>query len=386
MRRAFPHAAPDGALATVMLAFLATAGLFYVNILAALVDGLMHGLGFSSEQAGMVGATNVYGAAMGVLAAAFIAHRLAWRPVCLALLLTLILLDGISMLAHSPLILTGLRAADGLAGGFLVGTAYSVISRTKDPDRVFGMVLIVQFGLGGACLAVLPGLVARLGAPVLFGALIAFSVATLAMLPFLAPYQPARVPVAEQRSWERPPLPVLLGIFLFQAGNMGLAAYIIGLGEAKGIGRDTIGPVLGIANWVGLLGSGFVVLISRRFGRFRPLLAGLGATILGLAAFAWPDHGAVYAAANGITAITWNLVIPYLFGLCTGYGGSGRSAILASFFSKIGLASGPLIAGFLVRGDDYRPLVWVSVAALVIASAAVLPAARAADLKSAAQP
>jgi predicted MFS family arabinose efflux permease len=362
-----------------MLAFLATAGLFYVNILAALVDGLIHGLGFTPAQAGMISSVNVYAAAAGALAASFAAHRLPWRPVCAALLAALILLDGLSMLATTPGTLVALRLADGLAGGFLVGTAFAVISRTADPDRVFGMLLLVQFGLGGVCLALLPGLVSRLGAPVLFGALIAFSLATLAMLPFLAPYPPSAAPRAAKAGAGRIPVAVLLGIFLFQAGNMGLAAYIIGLGEMKGLDRDLIGPVLGIANWIGLLGSLFVVLVSRRFGRFRPLLAGLAVTIAGLAAFAYPDHGPVYALANGVTAITWNLVIPYLFGLCTGIGGPGRPAVLASFFSKAGLASGPLAAGYLVEGGDYGLLVWGSVAALVAASIAILPAARAAD-------
>jgi len=35
----------DSLLASVLLSFLATAGLFYVNIMAALVDGLITGAG-----------------------------------------------------------------------------------------------------------------------------------------------------------------------------------------------------------------------------------------------------------------------------------------------------------------------------------------------------
>jgi len=46
--------APDSNLARIFLAFLATAGLFYVNIMPALVSGLIDGLGFSNQQAGYV--------------------------------------------------------------------------------------------------------------------------------------------------------------------------------------------------------------------------------------------------------------------------------------------------------------------------------------------
>ena len=40
-RRRFPAATPDGEVARVLLAFLATAGIFYVNIMPAIVDGLI---------------------------------------------------------------------------------------------------------------------------------------------------------------------------------------------------------------------------------------------------------------------------------------------------------------------------------------------------------
>ena len=54
-----PIASPNGEVARVLLAFLATAGLFYVNIMPALVDGLIEGLGFSNRDAGLVGSANV---------------------------------------------------------------------------------------------------------------------------------------------------------------------------------------------------------------------------------------------------------------------------------------------------------------------------------------
>jgi len=79
-------AAPDGEMARVLLAFLATAGIFYVNIMPALVDGLVQGAGFSNRQAGMVGSSNVYGAAIGALIAVFIVKKIQWRTWAYALL------------------------------------------------------------------------------------------------------------------------------------------------------------------------------------------------------------------------------------------------------------------------------------------------------------
>ena len=62
-----PRAAPDGLVAATLLAFLGTAGLFYVNIMAAIVDGLISGMGLSEVQAGRIGSANIYGAAAGAL-------------------------------------------------------------------------------------------------------------------------------------------------------------------------------------------------------------------------------------------------------------------------------------------------------------------------------
>ena len=54
----------------------------------------------------------------------------------------------------------------------------------------------------------------------------------------------------------------------------------------------------------------------------------------------------IYFVANSVTGITWGFVIPYLLGLAATFDKYGQMAALAGFVSKIGLASGPLIASF----------------------------------------
>jgi len=83
--RKIPVAEPNGEIARVLLAFLATAGLFYVNIMPALVDGLIEGLGFSNREAGFVGSANVYGAALGAFSAVFVVKRINWRAAAVVL-------------------------------------------------------------------------------------------------------------------------------------------------------------------------------------------------------------------------------------------------------------------------------------------------------------
>lgn len=368
-----PHrfrAAPDGLLAAVLLSFLATAGLFYVNIMPALVDGLKTGLGFSARDAGFVASANVYGAALGALMAVFTVKRFDWRRVALAALVVLIAIDLVSTQLRTVQVLAPVRFAHGAVGGFLVGAAYGLFARTRAPDRVFGMLLVVQFGLGGLGLMVLPRLVPLFGTPALFLALAAFSIATLAMVPFLDDY--AR-PVSARTSAEGrilwAPLATALGaVFLFQCANAGVSAYVIGLGRTFGLGANAISDALGVSNWLGAVGSLAVVVVGVRFGRTGPILAGMALALAGTALFLMRTAPWAYAAANILGSIAWSFTIAFLLGLCAAFDTTGRTAALAGFCSKLGLASGPALGGLLLNEIHYPRLVVLSCAGLALAA------------------
>ena len=279
----FPKASPDSMLARLLLAFLATAGLFYVNIMPALVDGLVEGLGFTNKEAGLVGSSNVYGAAVGALLIVFLISLINWRTAAWVFLSGLIIIDAASIFIDDAQLLTSLRFLHGLIGGMLVGTGFAVIARTHKPDRTFGMLLGVQYGLGGLGIMVIPPLVPDFGTPILFLTLIGFSVVTALMLPFIPDY-PIDTKSADRSEHQAPAIKLqplsltLLALFLFQAANMAVFAYIIVLGKSFGLDPAFIMPVLGAASWVGVLGALLVVIFSTRFGRLFPILVGMTVT------------------------------------------------------------------------------------------------------------
>ncbi|MFN2165000.1 MAG: MFS transporter, partial [Anaerolineae bacterium] len=331
MNGLLPKVAPNGLAARVFLAFLATAGLFYVNIMPAIVSGLIEALHFSNQQAGAIASANMYGAAFGALLIVVVVRRIRWRPVSVTLLLCLIAVDLASMLLAHPTALVAMRFLHGFVGGMLVGTGFSVMARTEEPDRSFGMLLVVQFGLGGLGVMFIPGLVPVFGTPVLFASLIAFSVVTLAMLPFLPDYEvdedERRARAAAHAGVRRLPLALTLAaIFLFQAANMGLYAYIIGLGEHYGLQLPFISGTLGVAAWLGLAGAGLVVVVSDRMGYFRSLLAGILLTAISTWAYLYSNLPWVWIAANCVIGITWAYTIAYLLGLMSRFDTTGQMA------------------------------------------------------------
>ncbi|NMH60264.1 MFS transporter [Alteromonas ponticola] len=357
---------PEGMIARIMLAFLATAGLFYVNIMPAIVSGLIDSLGFSRADAGLVASFNIYGAAIGALGAVFIISRGNWKPLAMALLFGLMAFDGISMWVTDPLTMKLVRGFHGILGGTLVGVAFAVIARVSLVHKTFGYLLFVQFGLGGLGVMFLPPLAPVYGTSALFLSLIAFSAVSLIMLFLLPAYRVEDVPkptIGGEVRW-RPLCAALLSVFLFQAANMGLYAYIIDLGKSYGLTLEFISPTLGISAWAGLVGAWLVIVFSTRFGRTYPLFIATTLTLLATIALHYSASQSVFWAANVLVGITWAFCIAYLLGICAEFDKEGKMAALGGFASKTGLASGPLASALVLSSGEYTVLINVAAIAL----------------------
>ena len=241
------------------------------------------------------------------------------------------------------------------------------------------MLLAIQYGLGGLGIMLLPRLVPIYGHGVLFGALIAFSFVTLLMLPFLDRYPRGRIvrPVASGGIRWGLLVATVASVFLFQAGNMGIAVYLIPLARAFGLDTGYASTALGLATWVGIAGCALVVIFGTRFGRTWPLAIGAVLTIAGTFAFHWSASQAVYLLANCLTSITWSFAISYLLGMCAEFDQTGRTAALGGLLSKLGLASGPFVAAWLLEVADYATLINVSAIVLALSVPVMLfPATR----------
>ena len=356
----------EGMIARIMLAFLATAGLFYVNIMPAIVSGLIDSLGFSRADAGLVASFNIYGAAVGALVAVFIITRVSWKPLAAGLLIGLIGLDTLSIWVSEPLTMKLIRGAHGVIGGMLVGVSFAVIARVSLVHKTFGYLLFVQFGLGGLGVMFLPPLAPVYGTSALFLSLIAFSAVSLMMLFLLPAYRVEDVPKPEIKAdvkW-RPLSAALLSVFLFQAANMGLYAYIIDLGKSYGLTLEFISPTLGVSAWAGLVGAWLVIVFSTRFGRTFPLLIATTLTLLATIGLHFSASQSIFWLANVLVGITWAFCIAYLLGICAEFDKEGKMAALGGFASKTGLASGPMVSALLLGAGNYTLLINVAAVAL----------------------
>ena len=175
----------DSILNAFFLSIFATAGLFYVNLGGSFLSAFVDGLNIQRDAAGFIVSANKYGAAFGGLLAAIFIKKIVWRKSAYILILLLISTDIISSQISNANLLIFIRFLHGSIGGFLVGIGLSVIARTSFPDKVFGMLMVVQYSFGSIGIFTVPRLVDAFGYSAVFFVLITFSIMTLLILPMI---------------------------------------------------------------------------------------------------------------------------------------------------------------------------------------------------------
>lgn len=361
---------PGSLRVSVLLALLAMAGPLYIDIMPSIIAALRTEYGLSAAQAGFVAASNGYGSTLGALLALFIVPRLPWRPLAVVLLIALVAADIATTFMRSYEALVGIRAVHGVIGGLLVGLCYALIARSGDPRQGFGVLFTFHFGFGGLGVFASTFLAPYMTHGVVFLVLAAFGMLALVVVPLLPEFRSETSTDKARDGIGRLPARNLMrigGLFLFQAANLGLGAFLIGIGSDLGHEAGFSGAAVGFGLWAGVPGALAMLLLSRSFG-WRPMVpivmaAGLSKALIGIG-----QDPAMFAGAIAAVFLTMAMALPYAFALCSDGDDSGRSAVLAGFASKLGLSTGPAIGG-LIYSLGAETLITTAIATVMVASA-----------------
>ena len=350
-----------------MYSILATAGLFYVNLGGAFLSAFVDGLEIGRDEAGFIVSANKYGAAFGALIATFLVKTIPWRKSAAILLVLVILIDIISSQITDPQSLIFVRFIHGTIGGISVGIGLSVIARTVDPDKIFGMLLAVQYSFGSLGIWTVPRLVDAFGHMAVFGVLSLFSIMTLLILPFIPDVKTKKInETGFKFNISYLLIFALLALFLFQASNMGVADYAFELGKDIVVNNE-VSNMLTIANIISISGGILVYIIGTKYGRTAPLVVGISISAIFTFLLHYSSNISIYFLANTVTGIAWAFVIPYILGLCASFDSHGQMAALAGFISKVGLATGPLVGALLIIEYGFGLIINIASIALAIA-------------------
>lgn len=350
--------ATTGTLAYCLLAFVAMAGLAYINFLPGVVNALAENIGFRDAQAGQIVAINGYGGLLGLAIAIVLIPRVRWQYAMLTFLALLVMVDLATAWVEPYPLLLGWRFGAGVLGGLCVGIGLAVLARLNDPDRAFGLLMFVQFSLGSVVIYLLPGLESVLGPHAVFYVMATLAALSLIFLPFLP-----TLPLGNRPAEPSPPLPanttlLLLAILGYQVAASGIWAYVGLIGRDAGMAAEPVSQYIAATGLLGLLGAMLPVIRGKRFGRLFWLTTGLAMSMVAAVLLDYAQHTILYVVAMALLFFAWPAVQSFLLAVTADMDRTGRLSAMAGLTTYVGLASGPLLASSLLERDSFSVMLY----------------------------
>jgi len=333
-----------------------TIAMLVVGTQPILLGALLDAHRMTLEGVGLVAMAEIIAIGVGVVLGDTLLPGSSLRAITVAAGLSAAACDVWTLRAAGDAGFLAARGAAGVAEGVLVWGTTGVIVRSHAPARVGGVFFIVQTiaqALLGMALA--SGVIPHWGWQGAFVSLAAL--ATLSCL--LAWAQPASLaPLAEAAAsgfrWCAATMLPLLAIFLQLAALGAFWAYLEPLGKAAGFDGQSAQALVAGVLVMQVAGGSAGSMAVRRIGVVPALAtASLALAASTLAVHAMPPGSRLgFGLACALFGCVWLFMMPFHIGLAFRADPSGRLAGLVPAAQLLGSAFGPLMASFVVSGED----------------------------------
>lgn len=328
-----------------------------------IVGSLASGYNLSVREAGYELTAMLVGFTSAAFVLSFMLHRIDRRQ-SFGIGLALMVMASLAILVVTgPVTLAIALFCLGSGGGSVMASALAVHAGRARPDRAFA----IQFSLTtGAMILVFP-LISLLRENWGWFAVFALMGAAAAIaLPFLFRLHPLvasrQVPHTADAPTRKALLPVIAAVtalFLISFANFNIWSFAERIGIGHGLNEQVIGTVMGAAALTGLCAGLLAAWLGMRMGRLVPILGAL----LSLLVAGWlmlkGETGGFQIGVLGFYA-SWLFISPYLLGTVAALDPAGRTVALGSALQNVGMSVAPAIAGLLITGSDYLPLIWIA--------------------------
>ena len=336
--------------------YLGSIGALTIVILPGIVGVIADSLQLSPGQVGLVMSADIItmAAAMGITA--FLIHKSNWRVLAVAALVVLLAGSLLSIQANSYQTMILARLIAGIGEGMAVSVAFAIFGGTRNPDRQFGIYLVVILSLAASLLYFIPAILAFGGKTYVFAVislLIAINFLFVSWLP---------ISHGEEHSSlikEEKPLPyVLVGlglatVFLYFMAQGEAWAFMERIAANAGLSGQTIGTSLALSNIGGIAGALIAALVSVRFGRAWPIIISAVISIAGLVVLSGDINGLSFGMATMLYIFGWNLTQPYFSGIMAELDPKGRVVVMMGAVQTAGLGLGPGVVGLMIHDNDF---------------------------------
>ena len=364
---------------SLILTFTFSTGFFM--LMPGILGGIADHLGYSNQQIGWVASAEMMGNFCGAILTFFTMVLIEPKKMVLIGALGLIagnLLSGILQLSPDDLfVFLVLRFATGICSGVVVTTCISLLGKTSNTERNFGLMIASQLCLAMSGLYFLPQLLEKFGissAFYLLAFLAGLSILALSSFPkrsllSTAGEEITLLNVLSNRSL----LLLFLAIFIFFCAQGGIWTYLDRLGVGSGLSARQVGSYLALGKIFGVAGSIFAALLAMRFGRIKPFVLAILCSVLSMGLLA--ESGSVTAFLAGVSLFNfgWCFALPYLFGLQASLDKTGRTMSINVTMQTLGIAVGPSVLSIFLQGNDLSPVIVYGVVCFLLCAFITYP-------------
>ena len=339
-------------------------------ILPQLIEAAVTDLHFSDRQVGFLSSLLMLGSTASAVAATFWVRRLPWRRAAVSAALGLIGANLASFLCHSAWPFMFLQCLAGFFGGSLYSLSLTVLSDSRHADRHFGFAVAAQVTFQVVGLLIGPLLLRAGGMNALLMAFVLLNVLAVAVVPLL-PERGARAAASggAQRLWTGPTLLALAGCFLFFFNVGSYWTYIELIGTQAGLAPQVIADGLAVGVAFGIAGALLASWLGDRRGRLLPIGVGAALTVGAVAPLLAHFDVMTFIGSAIVYNFVWNLSLAFQYSTVNAVDLSGRGVAAAPAFHAAGAAAGPAVAAFIIAPGNFRPVIFLVVASVLLSYA-----------------
>lgn len=360
------------AIRVIRLSILGSVAILPILILPTMIGALIDYSGFTESEAGWLAAAGFTGSALGAIAVGFRIRHLDPQKLAVCGLLVMGICDALSALVGQlPVwIFVGLRLVSGLGGAVVYAAVVASLAATANPERSYGIFMVLQFGLSAVGLYVLPYFLPDIGVVGMYLLLAALAGVSLVLRDSVvhrdaAPEEPA----IEVRMLLRPAaILAMLGIGIYETANFMQYTYSERIGIGFGLSNLQIGEALGIASLLGVPAALLVVWIGDRFGQLRPLLAAIILSVVAHLLLLFPSGTVSYYLAVYALGIAWSFGLAFFYALEARLDPGGSVVVVGGFFTSCGSVAGPAIAASLVQPEEFAGVIAAAISIYLLAA------------------
>lgn len=347
-----------GGLQVLGLVLYDAFGILILTIMPSLVGVIHARFGAGAQVLGLVASVALGGGTAGIATVLFASHRFSIRQFILAGTVLMIAASlAIGFVDHLA-ILTALLFLIGLGGGFSSGASLRAAALFANPDRIYGLLLVGQMGIGFLGFLLLPEAARTIG---LGGAFAAFAVICLMCLP-LCIFMPHHVSniSSNGRRLDSTAIIFTCSILAYYLGNSCLWAYADRIGAANGIAPAIVDHAL-----AGSMISGFAgATLATFWGRIFSWKSGVanGVIVMAISALLLSSRNpVVFSCAVLLMNFSVMFILPLYLAILAGTSKGEHAATLGTLAAYVGLMVGPAIGGTLVSDDNFNLMITVTI-------------------------